>query len=271
MDDFVVLEYPPKRIVSLDPASTETIFTLGAGERVVGTDAFSYRPAEAKKLPKLGSYTHVNLELLEKLEPDVIFTTLGAQKELTRKLLNSKFPVYPMRVSTTVGEILNNVLLVGNVIGLQNEARELQVKLLSSLAGLRKFERRPLLYVELDLGGPITPGFPSHISDGIWISGGRNAFDKDPEAYFEPPVEVLKELKPDLIIYEPKRYMPWELTRFRDSLERRGLRHLLSSPIYVSRGDFLAHQGPSFVTEAIPWLNSLVFSWIQSGTGHTTG
>lgn len=34
---------------------------------------------------------------------------------------------------------------------------------------------------------------------------------------------------------------------------------MLNLPVYVSRGDFLAHQGPSFIQEVIPWINKVIF------------
>ncbi|MEM3947803.1 MAG: ABC transporter substrate-binding protein, partial [Metallosphaera sp.] len=55
LNESIEIEYPPKRIVSLDPAATETLFLLGLEDKVVGTDAFSYRPEGAKRKVKLGS------------------------------------------------------------------------------------------------------------------------------------------------------------------------------------------------------------------------
>ncbi|WP_238024863.1 MULTISPECIES: ABC transporter substrate-binding protein [Metallosphaera] len=264
LNDFVEVEYPPRKVVSLDPASTETLFMIGAGELVVGTDAFSYRPQEARNRVKLGSYTHVKYEILDQLKPDIIFTTLGAQKDLTLELKRRGYPVYPLRVATTVGEILNNILLVGNASGRHESSRLLYRSLLNRLNTLPSPKIRPAVYVELDLGGPITPGFPSHISDGIWLAGGKNVFDHLTDAYVEPSSDQLMELQIDLVIYEPKKERQEELQRFKDSLRTRGLFKLLDVPMYVTKGDFLAHQGPSFVQEVIPWINEVIFSWLQT-------
>ncbi|WP_373279911.1 ABC transporter substrate-binding protein [Metallosphaera hakonensis] len=166
LDDFVEIEFPPKRIVSLDPAATETLFLIGAGGLVVGTDAFSYRPPEAKNLLKLGSYTHVKYELLEKLKPEIIFTTQGAQKRLTSELIDKGYPVYSLRVATSIGEILNNILIVGNAVGYQLASRQLHSELLKIINKIPTPQLRPSVYIELDLGGPISPGFPTHISMG---------------------------------------------------------------------------------------------------------
>ncbi|MBW9141385.1 MAG: ABC transporter substrate-binding protein [Candidatus Aramenus sp.] len=260
LDDYVEVPRPVRKVVSLDPASTETIFMLGHGDKVIATDAFSYRPEEARRLPKIGSYTHVKEEFLEENKPDVIFTTMGAQKELTKALIKKGYTVYPMPVATSVGKILDNVIVVGEVIGEYEKARELYQSLLLKVLQNLSTSANVKVYVEFDLGGPITPGFPTHVSDAIRIAGGRNVFDDRHEAYFEPdPKEVLRK-NPDVVVYEPKRLTEYEKERFAKSLRSRGLDFLLNKRVFFTKGDFLAHQGPSFILEAIPWLRSIFSS-----------
>ncbi len=178
----------------------------GAGRLVKATDAFSYRPPEAKLVPKIGSYTHVDEDELRRHDPDIIFTSTGVQRELSNKLLKSGFNVYPVPVATSVGKILDNVIIIGEIIDKKKEARSLYLNMLSKINPLiGTIKQATRVYVELDLGGPITPGFPTHISDAINILGGINVFDDVDEAYFEPKAYQILERRPDLIIYEQKR------------------------------------------------------------------
>lgn len=265
LDEYIDVPRPLRSIVSLDPATTETLFMLGLGDRIVATDAFSYRPSEAKKIPKIGSYTHVNIEFLEHNKPDIIFTTTGAQKDLTKKLINKGFLVYPIGVATSISRILNNVLIVSNVVGTLEGGRSLYSDLLFTLTSfLRKSERRVKVYIEFDLGGSITPGFPSHVSDAIYHVGGKNIFDDREDAYFEPKAEEVLERDPDVVLYEPKIFKEYEVERFKKSLKQRGLEVLLNRPILYTKGDFLAHQGPSFITEALRWLFSSLEPFIKA-------
>ena len=48
----------PQRVVCL---TTEIAFALGAGDRVVGVSGYSVRPPEARRKPKVGAYTTVNV------------------------------------------------------------------------------------------------------------------------------------------------------------------------------------------------------------------
>lgn len=257
LDEYVEIKRPIEKIVSLDPATTETLFYIGIGDKIIATDAFSYRPEEARKLPKIGSYTHVKVDFLEKEKPDVIFTTTGAQKELTKKLINMGFTVYPIPVATSVSKIIDNVLIIGEVVGIRDKTvelvRNLRQKIFENMGPWKGIR----IYVEFDLGSPITPGFPTHVTDAINIVGGKNIFDDRDEAYFTPNDYEILDRNPDVFIYEPKRLTEYEKQRALRNLEKRGLGKLLDKIVFT-KGDYLAHLGPSFILDSIPWLRSLL-------------
>ena len=50
----LVFVHPPRRIVSLVPSDTYTLFALGAGDRVVGRTTWCELPAEAASVPTVG-------------------------------------------------------------------------------------------------------------------------------------------------------------------------------------------------------------------------
>ncbi|MGH8011975.1 MAG: helical backbone metal receptor, partial [Candidatus Binataceae bacterium] len=60
------------RIVSLDPAVTETIFALGAGKELVGVSQYTDYPPQAVKLPKVGTFLTPNIEAIVALRPTLI-------------------------------------------------------------------------------------------------------------------------------------------------------------------------------------------------------
>jgi iron complex transport system substrate-binding protein len=256
LDDYIELNHVFNSIISLDPGTTETIFMLGLGHLIKATDAFSYRPAEAKKLIKIGSYTHVNKELLDKLNPDIIFTSYGAQKELAKRLWKDGYPVYPIPVPLSVNSILDNVIIIGNVLAQFSRASSLHKELLNYVFRYRSTVPPLKVYIEFDLGGPITIGFPSHINHALEILGARNIFSDSSDSYPIPDDNGLLIKDPDIIIYEPKRLTDYEKERFRRNLINRGLERLLKKKIIFTAGDFLAHVGPSFISGAIPWLSS---------------
>jgi len=77
----------PKRIVSLAPAVTEIIFSLGLGERVVGVTTVCDRPDEARSKTKIGGMANPSIEAIVALKPDmVVMTSDGNPKVIADRL-----------------------------------------------------------------------------------------------------------------------------------------------------------------------------------------
>lgn len=247
------IRFPPERVVSLDPGATETIFLLGLGGSLIATDAFSYRPQEARKVRKIGSYTHVDTDFLLREKPDLILTSVGAQKDLARTLHGIGLSVYPLQVPTSISGILDNILIVSLVMGAGERGRRIYNNFMSSLECKEGATR---VYVEFDLGGPITIGYPTHVSDALYCVGSVNVFDSQPEAYFTPSPDMINQARPEVFILEPKRDTEWERERMVSSLRSRGV--TIPDRVYFTRGDFLAHLGPSFITEGMRWLRGVL-------------
>jgi len=69
LGDGVVVSEVPERIVSLAPSNTEILFALGAGERVVGVTVHDDWPRRVRRLPRVGGFGEVDLELVVSLRP----------------------------------------------------------------------------------------------------------------------------------------------------------------------------------------------------------
>ena len=67
-----------RRIVSLAPHVTETLFAAGAGSAIVGTVDYSDYPEAATKLPRVGGYTRLDLEAVAALKPDLVIGVYNA-------------------------------------------------------------------------------------------------------------------------------------------------------------------------------------------------
>lgn len=254
----------PERIVSLNPSITETLFELGAGDRVVGVSSWCHRPREALSRPKVGSYTHLLEEKLLSLEPDVVFTTTGAQRGVLERLVQLGIPTYPIPYPRDLYAILSMVAEVGGLIGEQEAALELSSELLREINELRSLARkgaRPTVYVEIDLGGPTIPGYFNHITHALHLAGLRNAFgDRRVDYLYGMEVKgyevldvvgALRERDPDVIVFESKSFHPRETEGLEVMLSRglSDLRAVTEGRVLTVPADTLAHYGPSFVRE----------------------
>ncbi|ADR36542.1 periplasmic binding protein [Oceanithermus profundus DSM 14977] len=258
-DALGVLELPddPRRIVSLAPNVTEALFALGAGERLVGRSAFCWRPDAAARLPVVSSYTKIRWELLHELRPDLVFTTTAVQGETTRALHERGYPVWPLPLPNSPWGILENLATLGAFLGLAEAAAELAGALAARYGALAGRLRGLRVYLEYDLGGPITIGRAAFMSAALAHLGAVNVFGDRPEAYFEPEIGAVLERAPDLLVFEPKRIQNREaqLRAVEQKLEARGWR---GRPWVATRGDELAHFGPGFFGYLETWAEAMV-------------
>ena len=72
MGHSVTLDKPARRIISLAPHLTETIFTAGAGQYLIGVVQYSDYPPAAKKIKRVGGYSKLDVEAVIALKPDLV-------------------------------------------------------------------------------------------------------------------------------------------------------------------------------------------------------
>lgn len=88
--DTVRLAAPARRIASLIPATTELLFALGLGERVVGRTTWCDYPAAALAVPSLGDGLQPNLEAILAARPDLVVLYRSTQNEAAAAQLRSQ-------------------------------------------------------------------------------------------------------------------------------------------------------------------------------------
>ncbi len=259
----VWMEIPedPQRIISLAPDLTEILFRLELGERVVGISLYCSRPAEQLQgFPRVGAYLKVNEKQLASLQPDVVLTTLGAQRETTRKLLDAGYPVVAFPVPLTLWGILDNLQRMGALFRRMKQAqREVErlVQILRSLRGSLKGHR---VYWEVDLGGPITAGRLAYVTDALHWLGLVNIYADRAEGYFTPDDAETRHRRPDVILYEPRKTRNAKDAVWREHIQSR-LR--LDVPVVVLPHDSLAHDGPALVDEVLPRVKETVLRFFR--------
>ena len=108
---------PPKRIVSLAPAMTEIIFSLGLGERVVGVTTVCDRPSEVRGKTKIGGMTNPSIEAIVDLKPDiVVLTSDGNPKAIADRLARLGIKTYVFR-ARRMAELPAGIREMGQALG----------------------------------------------------------------------------------------------------------------------------------------------------------
>src|SRR6266850_1623035 len=90
----------PKRIVSLAPSVTETLFALGAGEQLVGICTFCDFPREVERIDRIGSYIAPNVEAIIAKAPDVVIGVPPNSPEAVAALQRAGLRVVIVQVDT---------------------------------------------------------------------------------------------------------------------------------------------------------------------------
>lgn len=201
---------PPKRLVSLSPAMTEIIFSLGLGARLVGVTNVCDRPGEARSKTKIGGMANPSLEAIIALKPDmVVMTSDGNPKVIAERLakLGIKTHIFESRRLT---ELPAGIRKMGQALGARTAADHLAENIekairdvsishhgkssQASIGGGRKalfvIWPRPLI-----VAGPGTI-----LDDAMKMSGLRNIASDGKVAYPRFSVEAVIERQPDLIL-----------------------------------------------------------------------
>ncbi len=239
----------PQRIVSISPALTETVYRLGIEDRLVGVSAFCDKPPEAREKPKVGSYYKVNFKLLEKLSPDLILVTTGAQRSSIKEIVEKGYVVYPVPLPVSIYGILENIVIVGILTGEYKKASILCRGLLEDFEKLMGTLDGIKIYYEIDLGGPVSAGAHSYIGDAFRYLGALTPFENERTPWvINPEPNKIKEFDPDIIVYEPKPFSKFSREKIVNDLAKRigNLEALRNDKIIILKPNSLAHYGPAF-------------------------
>ena len=200
----VTIAAEPHRIVSLTPATTEILFAIGAGSRVVGkVEDVANFPKEAASIPIVATFSKVDVEKIVSLGADLVVSggtglTQGAAVEQLRKAGIPVLVSYP----TTLNGALDGIRNIGAAVGLAGDASTLSDSIssdlydLSTLAG--SVDAQPRVFYEIDVtGGIFTPPADSIYGDMFDLA---NASLISGDANYSISLEKLVAADPEVIL-----------------------------------------------------------------------
>src|SRR5438093_3599547 len=126
----------PERIVCLTEETTETLYLLGQGHRIVGVSGYTVRPPEARQKPKVSAFINAKFDKIEALQPDLVLAFSDLQADLASELVRRGITVVTFN-QRTVAEILQMIRMLGGLVGCQREAEQLADRLSADLDRLR--------------------------------------------------------------------------------------------------------------------------------------
>src|ERR671936_2417999 len=127
----------PERIVCLTEETTETLYLLGQGHRIVGVSGYTVRPPEARQKPRVSAFISARFDSIETLRPDLVLAFSDLQADLAAELARRGFAVVTFN-QRSVDEILQMIRMLGGLVGCQDEAEALADRLASGLDAIRE-------------------------------------------------------------------------------------------------------------------------------------
>jgi iron complex transport system substrate-binding protein len=194
----------PERIVCLTEETTETLYLLGEGHRVVGISGYTLRPPEARTKPKVSSFISARFEKIEALAPDLILTFSDLQAGIASELIKRGLPVFAFN-QRSIAEILQMIRILAGIVGCEAKGVALAAQLERGLDAIRessaRVARRPRVFFE-EWPEPLISGI-QWVEELVEIAGGDPVFPELREKRlakdrFVRADEVLRR-KPDIV------------------------------------------------------------------------
>jgi iron complex transport system substrate-binding protein len=201
----VRLGAPPQRIISLIPATTELVFALGAGDRLVGRTSWCDFPAEAKAVPDLGNGIGPNIEAVVAARPDLVLLYKSGSNRSAAEQLRS-FGIPTLELATDRMEDFDRITrLLGAALGKREEAESLVVRTARDLnsATVQPPSRpavQPTVFILAWDRPPMTLGRGSFLSEILERAGARNVFDDLATSSAPISIEAVASRDPDFVL-----------------------------------------------------------------------
>lgn len=181
------VDFPPRRVVSLVPSVTESLFDLALGDRLVAVTDYCVYPEEGvKRLPKLGGTKNPDVAQIIALAPDLVIANREEnRREDVEALQAAGVPVWVTH-PRTVREAFNllwNIMHVFDAPSMVERIRSVEwvADWLERMSAQRETPCRvfvPIWYEPL-----MTVNGDTYIHDLLRVCGGTNVFAERERRY----------------------------------------------------------------------------------------
>jgi iron complex transport system substrate-binding protein len=208
-DDFgdtVAVSAAPRRIVSLNPTTTELLYAIGAGQRLVGRTTYDILPAEVHAVPDLGLGLRPNVEAVLAARPDlVILYASQDNRDAARRLRAAHVATVSYKLDR-IADFARVTAALGRITGDTSAARatidsvgRTLATTLARTVGLP----RPRVFWHLWESPLLAVGGGSFLNEMLKVAGGQNVYDSLPGPSPAVAFEDLLHRDPDVVLASP--------------------------------------------------------------------
>ncbi|MEP6923678.1 MAG: cobalamin-binding protein [Pyrinomonadaceae bacterium] len=238
-----------ERVISLAPSLTESVFAIGAGNKLVGVTSFCNYPEEARKLPKIGDTMKPNLETIVSLKPQLVLISTDSQLEgFLRQLEANNIPAFVTEVKDFDG-VLTNLRQLGDLLDHPKEAEKLvsdlqtRVTLVQAKVKNENSSEKPVrVFVQISREPLYTIGKSSFLTDLVHRAGGESVTSGVETAYPNISRETALAAQPEAIILSVDESMGSQNTAPDDAFKNSPA--VKNNRVYPMSGDLLTRPSP---------------------------
>ncbi|KPU62429.1 iron ABC transporter ATP-binding protein [Thermococcus sp. EP1] len=198
----VTIESEPERIVSLAPSITETLYFIGALDKVIGITKWDNYPENVQEGRTVVGDMDPNIEVIASLNPDLIIALSYHIRYLDQ--LEKIAPVVIVEPQSIEG-IYKALELLGNVTNRPEQAQEVIIDMKNKIEDIQKKvegKRKPKVFY-IVWGDPLmTAGNGTFINELLTLAGGDNIFG-DVQGWAQVSIEEVIARNPEVIILPP--------------------------------------------------------------------
>jgi iron complex transport system substrate-binding protein len=208
-DDFgaaVSVTGPPRRIVSLNPTTTEVLFAIGAGSRLVGRSTYDAFPESALAVPNLGAALRPNVEAIIGAKPDlVVLYASQDNRAAAQRLRQAGITTVALRIDS-IAQFERDTRLLGRLTGDSARAAAVVDSVRATLDRVRAATRslpHPTVFFHTWDRPLITIGGGSFLNELVDIAGARNVYADLAGPSGIVTVEDVVRRNPDFVLASP--------------------------------------------------------------------
>ena len=210
LDDFgdtLFFAAAPTRVVSLNPVTTELIFALGAGDRLVGRTSWDLFPDAARAVPDLGPGMQPNVEAVLGQRPDLVLLYASESNRLAAQQLRAAGVMTLSYRTDRVADLPRVTPSIARALGIPARGMRVTDTVTASLEAVRALPRpsEPLsAYWHIWDAPLMTIGGGSYLSELLTVVGVRNVFGDLEQPSPQVSMEEIARRDPDVILAGPR-------------------------------------------------------------------
>jgi iron complex transport system substrate-binding protein len=251
----------PGRIVCLTEETTETLYLLGQGDRIVGVSGYTVRPPEARQKPRVSAFINAKFDKIVTLKPDLVLAFSDLQADLGAELVRRGIAVVTFN-QRSIADILQMIRMLGGLVGCQDAAETLADRLASDLDRIResaaRFPARLRAFFE-EWDDPLISGI-RWVEELVEIAGGAPVFPELAQAGLArdrivDPAEVARR-DPEIV------FASWcgkkvNKDRIRARAGWESVSAIRADRIHEIKSTYILQPGPASLTDGVQQIHAI--------------